>query len=199
MLGARHAVRLAAEADQPGLVAMLSRAFADDPLLCWAYDRPRPRAAASDRFFRFRTDALLGQGVTWTTPDLSGAAAWALPGQWAVPLRQEARFAASVIPAVRRPITKAIAMAGIEAKHPEAPHLYLSLLGVDPRRQGEGLGTALLAPGLELCDEERWPAYLETETQRNADFYGRMGFAIVDRFDLPKGGPTIWRMWREPH
>ncbi|MDX6732846.1 MAG: hypothetical protein QOC54_2794, partial [Baekduia sp.] len=41
------------------------------------------------------------------------------------------------------------------------------------------------------------PAYLETGKERNLAFYGRHGFEVLDRLDLPKG-PPVWFLWREP-
>jgi ribosomal protein S18 acetylase RimI-like enzyme len=86
----------------------------------------------------------------------------------------------------------------VEAHHPRDPHLYLAVLGVDPARQGQGIGSRLLRPGLELCDAEGLPAYLETAKERNLDFYGRHGFRVTGRMSLPRGGPPIWLMWRDP-
>ena len=42
------------------------------------------------------------------------------------------------------------------------------------------------------------PCYLETEKERNVPFYKRHGFDVVVEVDLPKGGPHIWTMKREP-
>ena len=84
-----------------------------------------------------------------------------------------------------------------EAKHPRRPHWYLSVLGTDPSRQGEGLGSAVLAPVLEECDRLDIGAYLETATERNVGFYARHGFKPVDEVVLPNG-PRMWLMWREP-
>jgi predicted N-acetyltransferase YhbS len=85
----------------------------------------------------------------------------------------------------------------VEARHPDRPHLYLAVLGVDPGRQGDGVGSALIRPGLELCDREGLPAYLETGKERNLAFYGRHGFRVTEELTLPKG-PPIWLMWRDP-
>jgi GNAT superfamily N-acetyltransferase len=85
----------------------------------------------------------------------------------------------------------------IEDRHPTAPHWYLSVLGTDPTRQGEGLGSALLRPVLDDCDRLEIPAYLETGTERNVQFYTRHGFRVTERIELP-GGPSMWLMWREP-
>ena len=86
----------------------------------------------------------------------------------------------------------------IEARHPREPHWYLAVLGTDPARQGEGIGSALLRPVLDDCDRLELPAYLETATERNVDFYARHGFKVVQEMRLPLGGPALWRMWREP-
>ena len=66
---------------------------------------------------------------------------------------------------------------------PSAEHWYLDFLGVEPRRQGRGLGKALLSPALERCDRERIPAYLGASTERNRMFYERNGFALTEVFD----------------
>jgi GNAT superfamily N-acetyltransferase len=88
-------------------------------------------------------------------------------------------------------------LATVERKHASmAPHMYLAVLGVEPERQGLGLGSQLLRPGLELCDAEGLPAYLETGKERNLAFYGRHGFDVIDQIVLP-GGPPLWFMWRE--
>ena len=74
----------------------------------------------------------------------------------------------------------------VEKAHPRERHLYLAVLGVEPSRQGEGLGSELLPPGLELCDREGIPAYLETAKERNVSFYSRHGFRVTDELRLPK-------------
>ncbi len=94
---------------------------------------------------------------------------------------------------------KVVAMnARAEQHHPETPHWYLALLGVDPAAQGRGYGPHLTRPILDRCDAERTPAYLETGTERNVTLYRGLGFEVSDEFDLPRGGPPVWCMWREP-
>ena len=85
----------------------------------------------------------------------------------------------------------------VERRHPREPHLYLAVLGADPPAQGRGVGSAAIAPGLELADAEGLPAYLETAKERNLAFYTRFGFRVTDEFRLPGGGPTVWCMWRD--
>lgn len=63
--------------------------------------------------------------------------------------------------------------------HPDEPHWYLPLIGVDPAQQGRGYGSALLAHALRLCDEDGTPAYLESSNPRNIPLYQRNGFEVL--------------------
>jgi ribosomal protein S18 acetylase RimI-like enzyme len=87
----------------------------------------------------------------------------------------------------------------MEGLHPSKPdHWYLAVMGVDPEWQGRGVGTALMRPGLEQLDAEGIPAYLESSTPRSRELYRRNGFEVTGEFNLPRGGPPIWQMWRDP-
>lgn len=80
------------------------------------------------------------------------------------------------------------------AVHPEEPHWYLSVIGVEPTSQGRGLGRALLSRYLERVDRERMPSYLESDRAANLPFYERAGFEVVDTIEV--AGIPIWCMWR---
>jgi ribosomal protein S18 acetylase RimI-like enzyme len=77
-------------------------------------------------------------------------------------------------------------------------HWYLATLGVDPPRQGQGIGGALLRPVLAQADGEGLFCYLETEKEENVRFYRRHGFEVAAEHDLPNGGPHFWTMKRKP-
>lgn len=67
---------------------------------------------------------------------------------------------------------------------------YLSILGIDPAAQGQGLGARLLAPALASADEAGVACYLETFSPRNESFYGRMGFrALASHLEPVTGAP----------
>jgi GNAT superfamily N-acetyltransferase len=76
-------------------------------------------------------------------------------------------------------------------------HWYLMVLGVEPERQGQGVGGELIAPILERADGERLPCYLETMKERNVTFYKKHGFEVVVEDAFPDG-PPYWTMRREP-
>ena len=71
------------------------------------------------------------------------------------------------------------------------------MLGTDPPAQGRGLGSAVLRPGLELCDREGLPAYLESSKESNVGFYARFGFRVTEEVRMPGDGPSVWLMWRD--
>jgi GNAT superfamily N-acetyltransferase len=91
------------------------------------------------------------------------------------------------------------ALAALESNHPAEPHYYLPLVGVDPEWQGGGLGTVLMRPVMDRCDDEKVPAYLEATTPRNRALYERHGFEVTEQFSLGPGSPPLWRMWRNPN
>jgi ribosomal protein S18 acetylase RimI-like enzyme len=192
------AVRSAEAQDHDALIPVLARAFDDDPIMRWAFPGARARDRYGGEFFRWSLWRYAGQQATWTTDDCTGAALWALPDQWQVTLPQLVRLALWAGPGLgwRAPLVM-FGLAKAERGHPHDRHLYLAVLGVDPERQGAGIGSALLAPGLELCDQEGLAAYLETGNERNLAFYGRHGFRVTARLRLPKG-PPVWRMQRAP-
>src|SRR4030042_2003645 len=70
-------------------------------------------------------------------------------------------------------------------------HWYLSTLGVDPPRQGQGIGGALLQPVLARADAEGLFCFVETEKEENVRFYRRHGFEVAAEHDLPSGGPPF--------
>ncbi|HEU4974393.1 MAG TPA: GNAT family N-acetyltransferase [Baekduia sp.] len=189
-------VRPVDAADVDALTTVLTRAFEDDPVTRWVYASDRRRTHWSSRFFRWQLDRLLPQDVSWTTEDRAGAALWALPDRWReTPRETVALLRSTLLGVVPRLPWVLPGLAQVERRHPDERHLYLAILGVDPDRQGEGVGSALIQPGLDLCDREGLPAYLETGKERNLAFYGRHGFAVVDELRLPKG-PPIWFLHR---
>ena len=198
MLAPEVRVRTARKEDRRTLAAVLARAFYDDPVTSWFYPRDRTRLRHSRTFFSIKLRQLGVQEQVHTTTDLSGAALWALPGRW----REEGHEVIQYLPTVPAVLPRLrIALAAmrlIEDHHPAEPHLYLSILGTDPAQQGRGIGSALLRPGLELADGDGLPCYLESSKESNVAFYARHGFMVRETIALPRGGPRLWLMWREP-
>lgn len=193
-------IRRATDDDVPALARTLTRAFAEDPVVGWAWPAHARRERALEHFQATRLRQLIAGGEVWTTPELDCAALWALPGRWQPSVRETLE----VFPAFAHPSLvwrMPLVMAGwlnVERRHPREPlHYYLAVLGTDPPAQGQGLGTRVLAPVLEECDREGVAAFLESSKESNIAFYARHGFRVVQEMRLPRG-PLIWKMWREP-
>jgi ribosomal protein S18 acetylase RimI-like enzyme len=75
--------------------------------------------------------------------------------------------------------------------HPDGPHWYLPMIGVDPAHQGQGHGSALLQHALEQCDRDHLPAYLESTNPRNIPLYQRHGFEAIGTIQVGSSPPLI--------
>jgi ribosomal protein S18 acetylase RimI-like enzyme len=193
-------LRAVTAADVPALAPRLAAAFQDDPGMSWALSDASRRPRRLERSFaELMRRVWLPRGVGHTTTDAVGAALWLPPGGWRLPIALQLRLTPRMLRFAGIETWKVVAMnARAERHHPETPHWYLALLGVDPAAQGRGYGPHLARPILDRCDQERTPAYLETGTERNVTLYRSMGFEVTDEFDLPRSGPRVWCMWREP-
>ncbi len=89
--------------------------------------------------------------------------------------------------------------AHMQARHPEAPHYYLFIVGVEPSEQGRGHGRTLLAALNARADADGLPCYLETDRESNVPLYARMGYRVLtDERIAAVGGLRMWTMRRDP-
>jgi GNAT superfamily N-acetyltransferase len=192
-------VRTATRSDLGPLAATLARAFDDDPVMTWFFPVASVRRRRLPRFMAALTRiAALPHGAVYTTDEWEGGALWNPPGTWRTTLAGQLRLAPAMVGHLGTRLPLALkAFTAIERHHPRQPHWYLLTLGTEPRLQGRGIGSALMAPVLERCDREGMPAYLESSKESNIPFYKRHGFEVTGQIDLP-GGPSMWPMWRDP-
>lgn len=71
------------------------------------------------------------------------------------------------------------------------------MIGVDPAKQGNGYGSALLKHAVERCDGEGKPAYLESSSPRSIPLYQRHGFELLGTIQVGSS-PPLFPMLREP-
>jgi GNAT superfamily N-acetyltransferase len=195
------AVRPATSADVKRLAAVLARAFYDDPPLVWMLPNPATRLARITVMFAsvigIESLHLGGVDVASDGEDIVGGAVWLPPGHWVPGFREQMRALPSLTWAVRSAPVRAFWFGRVlEDAHPGEPHWYLKTIGVDPARQGRGAAGLLLRSGLERCDRDRRPAYLEASTPGGVPIYERFGFRRTRDLVLPRGGPVLTAMWR---
>lgn len=187
-------VRLAGDADVEPAVRTLVKAFEDYPMTRAGIspDGYLDRLAQYQRLFLSKIG--LAQGKVWVTEDCSAVAVWTTPrtpSDVFAPLAGDFLEIAGERAAVAAQYEQAMGMF-----RPVSPVWFLAIAGVDPGRQGQGLGSAVIAPGLAAADEERSPAFLETQDPANVSFYESLGFEVLAELDLPHNGPKHWAMHR---
>ena len=75
--------------------------------------------------------------------------------------------------------------------------VYLQVIGVAPRYQGQGYGGTLLRALIEESERVGLAIYLETETESNVRMYERFGFQVLKQITLPIVHLPMWEMVRE--
>jgi ribosomal protein S18 acetylase RimI-like enzyme len=184
---------------------MLARAFLIDPVYTALFSDEVEREQALQGLFGAVVGYSLVYGLVYTTPAVEGAACWLSPGNTEVTLwrilrtgfvlqRAVGRFN----PQARREFLAALAyMDEVQKREVPRPHWYLWALGVDPRCQGQGIGSRLLQPVLARADQDGVPCYLETQSERNVAFYRKRGFEVVSDGLLPGLELRVWMMLRQ--
>ena len=61
------------------------------------------------------------------------------------------------------------------------PHWYLAGIGVEPAERRRGIGSALIAPGIEAAERDGIPCALLTNAERNLAVLRGHGFEIDAR------------------
>jgi GNAT superfamily N-acetyltransferase len=199
--GVQHIVVEPASDDDGTLVALLVRAYADEPLMNWAFRDDDRREVAWAAYFREMLKLYRATGLVFTNPQRTACALWATPGNWRISRALELKLAPTILRMLgfRRLRRGLRLMHRLQAEHPEEPHYYLNLVGVEPSLQGGGIGSSLIRAGLDRADAAGLGAYLETAQPRNVPLYERHGFRTSKLVEFGQSSPQCWLMWRPPH
>jgi ribosomal protein S18 acetylase RimI-like enzyme len=189
----------------PELVALLSRAFANQPPFTWVQPDDELRARVQPAMFhaalRYIYPVERGTEVLLDDGAILGGAIWAPPGSWRPPPWQQLRAIPGLIRALGIRHFRQYAQRGkavedaLHEAHPSDPHWYLATLGTEPQAQSKGVGSALVRSGLVRCEREGEPAYLEC-LDPLVPYYERFGFEITGEIEMPAGVPNQMSMWR---
>jgi GNAT superfamily N-acetyltransferase len=196
-------VPLAAHLQQPASEVM-SRAFLNDPL--WKYLVPeearRTRVVSLSMNILVRYSLLYGE--IYTTPTLDGVACWLPPGKTTPTFSRLARIGIRSAPfqlgwaGFRRYSAIENYCGEVHKRIVPGKHWYLWGLGVEPSRQGQGIGGMLIQRVLERADASSLPCFLETMNEKNVSFYEKHGFKVVSDAEVPRHGLRVCAMLREP-
>ena len=185
-------VRTARVEEAPVVIGILGLAFSGDPAMRWTFSRVDDYLHWQPAFMMAMAGRAFTEGTAFVTEDLGAAALWLGPGVAADGEVLGAMFERAIPPERSEVGMQVGELMG--RFHPEAAHWYLPLIGVDPSRQGRGLGSALLKHALRLCDQTGLPAYLESSNPKNVPLYERHGFEAVGEIrpgDFPGLTPML--------
>lgn len=189
--------RIATSADLDGITETLWAAFEEDPLWRWAF----PDHRTLKPWWRFYIEGALRYPWVWVLGDYAAASVWIPPGGTELATDAEGQIGGLLEELVGERASLVMELLErFDASHPQSPpHYYLSLLGIDPRLRGKGLGMQLLGENLSRIDAEGLGAYLESSNPGNDKRYEQLGFAKLGKFSTPGGDRQVATMWREPH
>jgi ribosomal protein S18 acetylase RimI-like enzyme len=188
-------VRVAARADQPGIISVLTLAFADDPACRRLYPDPSQYMNFFPEFVRLYGGRAFDHGGAYFVEGHSGAALWIPPGVHTDDEALEQLLERSVEDAAKPELFDVYS--AMKRHHPKEPHWFLPLIGIDPYMQGQGHGMTLMSYGLTACDRDHMPAYLDSTHPRNIPFYERLGFELLATIQIG-GHPPVYPMLRQP-
>ncbi len=181
------------------IVAILTMAFADDPVMGWVFPDPATRLRRLSTLWEYLARGVyLPGGASTIIRDGDRVVATAL---WLPPdaepeetlfEREGDAFIADLDGEIERLGLLSEAMA---PHHPADRAWYLLATGVLPELQGRGIGAALLSATLAHLDRLGEAAYLEATSARSRVLYHRLGFGDHAEFTLDDG-PPMWGMWR---
>jgi GNAT superfamily N-acetyltransferase len=204
-----------AKPDLAEAAGILAAALHDEPGFASVIPDPARRAGVMKVLLQILVrDAFpLGNvSVARVDGQVAGTAIWYAPGDFPMTTLRQARLFPAMLAMLRFGPAMVTRLGQMEQNakvaFPKEPCWYLAALGVDPARQGQGIGSRLMESALAEIDAgtgaagraARGAAYLETGEMANVRFYERFGFQVrEDALQLaPAPGPTHWTMWRPP-
>jgi ribosomal protein S18 acetylase RimI-like enzyme len=187
-------VRPTTPADEVFAIDTIVLAFVADPVARWCWPDSHQYLTSMPSFTRaFGGGAFLHNGAH-CTDDYAGAALWLPPN---VHPQEEALgevLERTVAASIRGDLFAVFEQ--MAKYHPDEPHWYLPLIGVDPAQQSKGYGSALMTYALQPCDVDHSLAYLESTNPRNISLYRRHGFEVLGTIQVG-GSPPLVPMLRQ--
>lgn len=194
-------IPLTAAADNAA-ATLLERAFHTDPMMIYLAPDEPSRADRAQPFFAACIRYGRRYGIAELTATRDATAIWLKPPLTKLTMGRMLRTGTIFAPrklgvsGIRRFIALAAYGDTLHKQAISGDHWYLMTIGVEPSRQGVGVGGRLLSTGLQRVDADGLPCYLETANPENLPFYQRHGFEVVADGEVPTHGLHVWAMVR---
>lgn len=188
-------VKTATAAEEATVIDVVVLAFSADPAARWTWRDPQQYLMHFPRFVKAFGSKAFSHGSAYYVDGYAGAALW-LPPE----VQPDEEALITLVQGTASEQSQEHVFGVLEQMgryHPSEPHWYLSLMGVDPFHQGQGLGSALMQHALIPCDRDRKLAYLESTNTKNIPLYERHGFDLLGTIQVGTS-PPIFPMLRKP-
>ena len=187
-------VRAGDSVETDAIVSVITLAFSTDPMARWSLPDPLTYLGVMPSIVRAFGARAFDSQSAYYVDGFRGAALWLAPGVEADSERLLTLMQDNAPPGILPDLMGVFEQMG--QYHPTEPHWYLPLIGVDPARQGQGLGAALMRHAVDRCNRDGLPAYLESSNPRNISLYLRHGFEIVGEIQVG-ASPRVTPMYRK--
>jgi ribosomal protein S18 acetylase RimI-like enzyme len=174
-------------------IATLVAAFIADPFIRWMFPDPKQYSDYFPLVLKHFAGGAFEHSSAYRSDDFMATALWLPPGVSPDEEAVGAVMQEGVAAKLQKEVFEALEQIG--GGHPEEAHWYLPVIGVDPRSQGRGYGSMLLARGLEICDRDHVAAYLEATNAASIPLYQRFGFKVFGQIQVGSS-PAITPMFR---
>jgi len=189
------AIKPVTAADERAAIDVVVRAFSADPAARWLYPDSNQYSVNFPNFVKTFGGKAFEHRSAYTMDDYSGAALWLPPG---VDPDDEALAGLIQRSVPEHRLEEVFAVfQQMDDYHPNEPHWYLPLIGVDPAQQSRGYGSALIEHALIQCDRDQKLAYLESSNPKNISLHKRHGFELLGTIRVG-ASPPICPMLRKP-
>jgi ribosomal protein S18 acetylase RimI-like enzyme len=188
-------IHTATKAEENSAVAAAMMAFSTDPAARWLYPDPHQYLTHFPVFIKAFAGKAFERGSAYYAENFAGAALWLPPDVHPDEDALMRLFDATVADRNKEDLFSVFEQMG--DYHPNEPHWYLPMIGVDTFHQGRGCGSALMRHALVRCDRDDKLAYLESSNPRNISLYERHGFELLGTIQVGSS-PPIFPMLRMP-
>jgi len=186
-------VTRATHADYDRSIVNLVAAFIADPFIRWMFPDTRQYFYYFPQLLKHFAGGAFDHGSAYQSEDFKATALWLPPNADPDEAAMGALMEEAIAAEFRDDVFAVLEQVG--ASHPSAEHWYLPAIGVEPMAQGKGYGAALLARGLEVCDDTHVAAYLESSNPAGIPLYESFGFEVVGEIQAGSS-PVVTPMLR---
>ena len=170
-------IKTATSSDQAAVFDALTLAFSADPVMRWLFPHPSKYLEHFPELMRHFSANSFSNASAHYVDGFAGAALWLPPN---VTFNADAVGELMLRTVDEKQHADLFTIFNqMPEYHPHEPHWYLAAIGIDPSRQNQGQGAALIQHALRTCDRNHESAYLESSNPRNISFYRKHGFEVL--------------------